>query len=42
MRDDEMRHGAAARDSGAADLPWLARMLMRATARLMTLTAYRV
>src|SRR5207245_1906986 len=42
MRDDEMRHGAAARDSGAADLPWLARVLMRGTARLMTLTAYRL
>jgi len=42
MRDDEMRHGAAARDSGAGDLPWLARALMRGTARLMTLTAYRV
>ena len=42
MRDDEMRHGAAARDSGAADLPWLARLLMRGTARLMTLTAYRL
>jgi len=42
MRDDEMRHGAAARDSGADDLPWLARALMRGTARLMTLTAYRL
>src|SRR6266542_4362652 len=42
MRDDEMRHGAAARDSGAADLPWLARALMRGVARLMTLTAYRL
>ncbi len=42
MRDDEMRHGAAARDSGADDLPWLARALMRGTARLMTLIAYRL
>ena len=42
MRDDEMRHGAAARDSGADDLPWLARGLMRGAARLMTLTAYRL
>jgi ubiquinone biosynthesis monooxygenase Coq7 len=42
MRDDEMRHGAAARDAGATDLPWLARALMRGTARLMTLTAYRL
>jgi ubiquinone biosynthesis monooxygenase Coq7 len=42
MRDDEMRHGAAARDAGAAELPWLARALMRGVARLMTVTAYRV
>ena len=42
MRDDEMRHGAAARDAGAVDLPWLARALMRGTARLMTVTAYRL
>ena len=42
MRDDEMRHGAAARDAGAADLPWLARALMRGTARLMTVSAYRL
>jgi ubiquinone biosynthesis monooxygenase Coq7 len=42
MRDDEMRHGATARDAGAADLPWLARALMRGTARLMTVTAYRL
>src|SRR5437667_222674 len=32
----------AARESGAAALPWLARALMRGTARLMTLTAYRL
>ena len=42
MRDDEMRHGAAARDAGATDLSWLARALMRGTARLMTVTAYRL
>jgi ubiquinone biosynthesis monooxygenase Coq7 len=42
MRDDEIRHGAAARDAGATDLPWLARVLMRGTARLMTVTAYRL
>jgi ubiquinone biosynthesis monooxygenase Coq7 len=41
MRDDEMRHGASARDAGAADLPAPVRGLMRATAKLMTLTAYR-
>ena len=42
MRDDEMRHGAAARDAGASDLPWLATALMRGAARLMTVTAYRL
>jgi len=42
MRDDEMRHGAAARDEGAADLPWLSRAFMRGTSRLMTVTAYRL
>ena len=40
MRDDEMRHGAAARDAGADELPMPIRVLMRATARLMTVTAY--
>jgi ubiquinone biosynthesis monooxygenase Coq7 len=40
MRDDEMRHGAAARDAGADDLPLPMRALMRATAKLMTVTAY--
>jgi ubiquinone biosynthesis monooxygenase Coq7 len=42
MRDDEMRHGAAASDAGAAELPWVVSVLMRATARLMTVTAYRL
>lgn len=40
MRDDEMRHGAAARDAGADELPLPIRALMRATAKLMTVTAY--
>jgi len=40
MRDDEMRHGAAARDAGAVELPLPIRALMRATAKVMTLTAY--
>jgi len=40
MRDDEMRHGAAARDAGADDLPLPIRVLMRATAKFMTVTAY--
>ena len=42
MRDDEIRHGMAARDAGAAALPWPVRALMRGTARLMTVTAYRL
>jgi ubiquinone biosynthesis monooxygenase Coq7 len=42
MRDDEARHGALARDAGAAELPWLARAIMRGAARVMTLTAYRL
>jgi 3-demethoxyubiquinol 3-hydroxylase len=42
MRDDEIRHGMAARDAGARDLPWPVRALMRATAKLMTVTAYRL
>jgi ubiquinone biosynthesis monooxygenase Coq7 len=41
MRDEEARHGAAARDAGAAKLPGPVRALMRATAKLMTITAYR-
>jgi 3-demethoxyubiquinol 3-hydroxylase len=41
MRDDEARHGAAARDAGASELALPIRALMRATAKLMTLTAYR-
>ena len=42
MRDDEVRHGIAARDAGAIDLPWPVRVLMRAAARVMTFAAYRV
>ncbi len=41
MRDDEARHGASARDAGASELPLPIRALMRTTAKLMTLTAYR-
>ena len=42
MRDDEARHGASARDAGATELPWPVRALMRVTAKVMTITAYRV
>jgi 3-demethoxyubiquinol 3-hydroxylase len=41
MREDEARHGASARDAGASELPGPVRALMRATAKLMTITAYR-
>jgi 3-demethoxyubiquinol 3-hydroxylase len=42
MRDDEVRHGMAAHDAGARDLPWPMRALMRMAAKLMTVTAYRL
>src|SRR6516225_9875482 len=42
MRDDEARHGVAAREAGGSELPWPARMLMRLAARVMTATAYYV
>jgi len=42
MRDDEARHGIAARDAGASELPWPVRVLMRAAARVMTFAAYRL
>ena len=42
MRDDEIRHGAAASEAGASALPLPVRVMMRATAKLMTLTAYRI
>lgn len=42
MRDDEARHGAMGRDLGAAELPGVVRRAMRASARVMTRTAYWV
>jgi ubiquinone biosynthesis monooxygenase Coq7 len=42
MRDDEIRHGMAATVAGAQTLPLPVRALMRATAKLMTIAAYRV
>ena len=42
MSDDEARHGAAARNAGARELPEAIRGLMRHTARIMTRTAYRI
>ena len=40
MRNDEIAHGARAKEAGAAELPPLARAAMRAAARVMTTTAY--
>jgi 3-demethoxyubiquinol 3-hydroxylase len=42
MRDDEVRHGMAARDAGASELPLPLKLLMRTAAKIMTLTAYRI
>lgn len=42
MRSDEIRHGESARQSGGADLPLPVRLLMRATAKVMTFSAYRL
>ena len=42
MRDDEARHGAAARAAGAVDLPFAVKGLMRVAADMMRLVAYRV
>ncbi|MFO1408237.1 MAG: 2-polyprenyl-3-methyl-6-methoxy-1,4-benzoquinone monooxygenase [Steroidobacteraceae bacterium] len=42
MQDDEARHGADARAAGGRELPRPIQDLMRATARIMTRTAYRV
>lgn len=42
MKDDEVRHAAAAQNAGAAELPAPVRWLMRAAARVMTATAHHV
>lgn len=42
MRDDEIGHGAAARAAGGAELPAPLRTAMRATAKIMTGTSYRL
>ena len=42
MRADEARHAQEAEDAGAAALPAPARWAMRAVARVMTATAYRI
>jgi ubiquinone biosynthesis monooxygenase Coq7 len=40
MREDEERHGAAAKAAGASELPAFVRRLMRTSAKLMTRTSY--
>lgn len=42
MRDDEIEHGAKARELGAMELPVVAKHAMRMMARVMTTLAYRI
>lgn len=42
MRDDEIRHGASAREAGGIALPGPVRAAMRAAAKVMTTAAYRL
>ena len=42
MKDDEARHAADAKQAGAAELPTPVRWAMRAAAKVMTTTAYRI
>ena len=42
MKEDEMRHAAAAQAAGATDLPAPIRWAMRAAAKVMTVTAHRI
>jgi len=42
MRQDEIRHGASGRSLGAAELPGFVKDAMRAAARVMTRTAFRI
>lgn len=42
MKSDEVEHGRKARDHGGITLPWPIRGLMRATAKLMTQSVYRI
>jgi ubiquinone biosynthesis monooxygenase Coq7 len=42
MKDDEARHALAAQEAGAAALPAPVRWAMRAAAKVMTTTAYRI
>jgi len=42
MKEDEARHAASAQQAGAATLPAPVRWAMRAAAKVMTTTAYRL
>lgn len=42
MKQDEARHAVAAQNAGAATLPLPVRLAMRAAAKVMTTTAYRI
>lgn len=42
MRVDEAKHGKTAMEAGGIELPFPARMLMRAASKVMTTTAYRI
>ena len=42
MQVDEARHAREALAAGGVELPWPARLAMRAMAKVMTVTAYRV
>ena len=42
MREDELRHGATAREQGAKVLPAPVKQLMRCVAKVMTKTAYYI
>jgi 3-demethoxyubiquinol 3-hydroxylase len=40
MREDEIRHGRAAQGAGGIELPWPARLAMKAAGKVMTATTY--
>ena len=42
MADDEARHRSEATAAGGGELPWPARMAMKALAKVMTTVAYRI
>lgn len=42
MAIDEAEHGGAAKAAGGAPLPWAIQTIMKMTAKVMTLTAYRL